>query len=387
MERIFLGNDRPLLHIVADYLIERFYKENRLNMRNVILTFQEQRAINRLEELLAEKAEEIDPAWYPPRFLTIGTLPEEFYIFSKPRADELTQCFAWLTAIDQLDDENPDLLYRLIPSPPKRDDLEARLALGKLFAKLHKVLADDRLDFMVVADMCQKLNIESESARWKTLEILQKKYHAKLDSLGFWDVQSARLFALNKPEEFESKYAQFQNDDTQIILVGVVDLNVMQKDFLRYFQDFVTPLVFAPKNWADRFDDLGCLIPHVWQDVPLELDDRQISIVESVSDQAEEVLRCLTELQGKYAPPEIIVGVPDKQVIPFIERQFEQAKIEPRIVAGLPIQQTPVYRFLETLLAFEETKTFSCLAELVRHPDVEAFLRKELPQLITFQCR
>ncbi|MCL2004813.1 MAG: PD-(D/E)XK nuclease family protein [Planctomycetaceae bacterium] len=371
MQRTFLGNDQPLLHLTANYLIKRYHQKGQLNLQNMILVLQEQQAISRLEEILAEKAETLDPAWYPPEFLTIGALPERLYELKKPLADDLTQCFAWLAAIDRLDSDNPDLLYRLIPSPPRQDDLEARAALGRMFAKLHRELAADTLDFIHVAELCRKLNIESESNRWHALAKLQEKYHATLDSLGIWDAQSARLFALEHPEEFEIKHAQFQNAGTEILLVGVADMNLAQKEMLRHFQDIITPLVFAPESWANRFDDFGCLIPHVWQDVRIEISDEQIHIVESANEQAEQVLRCLTRLQGKYAPPEIIIGVPDKQVIPFIERQLEQADVKTRLVAGKSIRQTSVYRFLETLLAYIETPSFAHYATLVRHPDVE----------------
>jgi len=387
MKRIFLGNNKPLLHLTADHLIRRFSTQNRLDLRNVILTFQEQRAINRLEEILAEKAEKIDPAWYPPEFLTIGTLPERFYEHKRDSADELTRYFAWLAAIDQLDDENPDMLRRFIPSPPSRDDLEARLALGRMFAKLHREIAADTLDFTRIAQLCRDLKVESESARWDTFDKLQKKYLAKLDSLDVWDTQSARLYALEHPEEFEAKYEQFQKDNTQILLIGVVDMNIQQKDLLRPFGAFVTPLVFAPEDWEDRFDDFGCLIPDTWQNVPIELNDTQIHIVESASGQAEAVLRCLTGLNGKYAPSEIVVGVPDKQVVPFIEQQLEQANIDTRIVAGKPIRQTPVYRFLETLLPFLESPTFAHFAAWVRHPDVETFVQNQLPNRVNIVAK
>jgi len=249
-----------------------------------------------------------------------------------------------------------------------------------MFAKLHRELAAGTLDFIHVAELCRKLKIESETTRWEALDKLQKKYLAKLDTLRIWDVQSARLFALERPEEFEPKQTQFQNDGTQIMLVGVVDMNLAQKELLRHFGNFVTSLVFAPEDWNNRFDDLGCLIPHVWQEATIELDEKQVHIVESASEQAEAVLQCLTELKGQFAPPEIIVGVPDKQVIPFIERQFEQVKLKTRIVAGKSIRQTPVYRFLEVLLPFLESPTFAHFATLVRHPDVETFLQEKLPQ-------
>ena len=379
MEHIFLGNSRHFLHLTADYLEQRYYQHGHFNLKNVMLVLQEQRAINRLEELLAEKAEQIDPAWYPPEFLTIGVLPERLYELKRPPADDITQCFAWIVALDRLDDEHPDLLRRLIPSPPSRNDIAARISLGKMLTKLHTELAADTLNFEHADVICRELKIESETQRWQALGTLQKQYHLILDSLadgGLWDKQSARLFALERPDEFDIKRTQFEQLGTEILLVGVVDMNAAHRQMLRYFPDFVTPLVFAPDDWANRFDDLGCLKPDVWQNIPIGLQDEQIHVVGSASEQAEEVLRCLSKLQGRYAPAEIVVGVPDKQIVPFIERHFEEAGVAVRIVAGRSIRQTAVYRFLETLLPFLESPTFANVAALIRHPNVETYLMR-----------
>ncbi|MDR3198165.1 MAG: PD-(D/E)XK nuclease family protein [Planctomycetaceae bacterium] len=389
MRRIFLNWNRPLLQTAADFLMKRFAKNGQFDLRHVTLVLPGKRAMNRLEELLAEKVEELavagelDSAWYPPEFLTPGTLPEKFYELQKPIANELTQRFAWIYTVDQLEDEHPDLLAQLLPHPPKRDDLHARLALGKMFATLHRELAADVLDFAEVVKLCNKLKIESEVHRWNTLTKLQEKYHQLLDSFDIWDLQTARLFAIHqqKTEEFQRIYNQFNENGTQIFLLGLVDMNRAQKEILNKFSNFITTVVFAPESFKEKFDDFGCLIPDAWDNEKFVLnppiDDEQINIVERPEHQANIVLRKIADLGGKYAADEIIIGVPDPQIIPFIEQRLEQANIPSRHVEGTPIKQTAVYRFLETASAFLESQTFSTFAELIRHPNIETFLQSD----------
>ncbi|MDR2116578.1 MAG: PD-(D/E)XK nuclease family protein [Planctomycetaceae bacterium] len=387
MHRIFLNWNRPLLQTAADFLIERFAKDGQFDLRHVFLVLPGKRAMNRLEELLAEKVEKLvdagklEPAWYPPEFLTPGTLPEKFYELRTLIADELTQRLAWIHTIDQLEDEHPDFLLQLLPHPPKRDHLNTRLALGKMFATLHRELAADVLDFAEVAELCNKMKIESEVRRWNTLAKLQEKYLNLLDSLKIWDLQTARLFAIHQqaPDEFQRIYNKFNENGTQIFLLGLVDMNRAQKEILNKFHDFVTAIVFAPEAFRERFDDFGCLIPDAWDNEKFILNpsikEEQISIVERPEHQANEVLRKIAGFDQKYASNEIIIGVPNPQVIPFIEQRLEQADISVRLVEGTPIKQTSVYRFFETAAAFLESQTFSAFAELVRHPDVETFLQ------------
>ncbi|MDR0704840.1 MAG: PD-(D/E)XK nuclease family protein [Planctomycetaceae bacterium] len=389
MRRIFLNWNRPLLQTAADFLIDRFAKNGQLDLSRVVVTLPGRRAINRLEELLAENVEKLadakklDSAWYPPEFLTPGTLPEKFYDLRKSITDELTQRFAWIHAVDQLDDEYPDLLAQVLPHPPKRDDFNSRLVLGKMFATLHRELAADTLDFSAVAKLCHKLNIDDEVQRWNALTALQKKYHDLLDSLDVWDLQTARLFAIHQqnPDEFQRIYNNFNENGTQFFLLGLVDMNRVQKEILNKFGDFVTTIVFAPESFKEKFDHFGCLIPGTWDHEEFVLnpsiDDEQINVVERPEHQANAVLRKIAGLNKKYVADEIIIGVPDSQVIPFIEQRLEQANIPSRHVEGTPIKQTAVYRFLETISTFLESQTFSAFAELVRHPDVELFLQQD----------
>jgi RecB family exonuclease len=383
MKRVFLPWNRPILQSAAEFLIEKLAKDGTLDMRNAVLVLPGSRARDRLEEILAETVEhlaetkQLDSAWYPPEFHTLESVPEQFYDLAKPIADDLTQYFAWLRAMDQLDDESPDDLHRFLPEPPKRNDLKARFALGKLLAKIHRELAADDLHFADVEKHCRTLHLENETHRWQTLSLLQKKYHCILDNLSLWDKQSARLFAIKNQsdQEYHRIYKTLKGENKQFYLLGLVDMNHAQKSILKKFWDFVTPVVFAPKTFADRFDEFGCLVPDAWKEMQIDLDDdSQISMVRKPDRQADAVMRRIDQLGGKFSAAEIVVGVPDSEVIPFLEQRFEEAGINSWLYEGKSIKQTAVYRFLEVLAAYLTSPTFAAFAELVRHPGVERFL-------------
>lgn len=391
MQRIFLDWNTPPLPGLVDRLISDHARNGRLDLRNLVLALPGRRAINRLEELLVEAVEKrvgedtLVPDWHPPEFLTLGTLPERFYEVGKPLADDLTQSLAWVRVVDEMQGDDPDLLARFLPHPPARGDLDARLDLGRMIARLHRELAAEALDFQRVEEYCRDKKIGGEASRWETLAALQTKYHTLLDSQQVWDLQSARLFAidLQKTDEYERIVRRFRENETKFLLVGLVDMNRAQKKLLRKFADFVVPVVFAPESFADHFDDFGCLKLHdekgephdFWCDEKIPLDEEQVHVVETPLEQADEVLRRIAELGGRLTADEIVIGVPDPGVVPVLRQRLQQAGIESRHFEGVPMKLTAVYRFLEVLLEFLRRGDFSGLAELVRHPDVESRLR------------
>ena len=156
MERIFLDWDKPLLHRMADYLIEHHTVDGQLDLKSVTLVLPGQRAKERLEEILALRAADMDnPAWYPPDLLTLQSLPEKFYEENKPTAPEITQWFAWTDSVQKLNAANPALLKNLLPDLPTT--FSAWIALGRILARLHYELAADGIDFKNVAEAHEKI--------------------------------------------------------------------------------------------------------------------------------------------------------------------------------------------------------------------------------------
>ncbi|MCL2305291.1 MAG: PD-(D/E)XK nuclease family protein, partial [Planctomycetaceae bacterium] len=372
MKTVYFPWNHPVLHSAAKYLVDTFLRDGRLDMRHVLLALPGSRAVSRLEELLLEQVEQrveagvCNPAWYPPQLLTIGRLPELLYPQKRPLADDLTQQFAWIAALDDMQKNEPDVLFHLFQQPPDLEDISARLTLAKMFAAVHRELAADVLQFDDVRKKCAERGQTAESIRWQTLARLQQKYLEILNDLELWDVQTARIFAI--------KYAEPATDKT-IILVGTVDLNQAQKRILDFVSDNVVSLVFAPESHRSLFDQYGCLLSKQWKDVPIPIADEQIEVVDTPSDQATAAARWIAEKTTlENVAEEITLGVPDESVIPLVRQQFSQAGVRTRAAAGTPFSQTAPYKFLELVANLVKTRRYSGFADLLRHPVVESFL-------------
>ena len=363
IRRAFLGWDGPCLPAAADHLFSRFAASGGDGLQSVIVAVPGGRAGRRLEEILVHKAQSTRGDWIPPRIMTVGKLPEQLYVAKMPFADELAQQLAWIEALKTGDHHG---LAKLISTMPADDDLAAWLSLGEMLAKLHRELAADGLDFASVADCGLRIEGFREQARWAALSEIQRGYLAILDSLGLWDLQTARLFAIREAE---------CRTDAQVVLIGTVDLNNAQRLMLDQIADRVTSLIFAPEELADRFDDHGCLKPDAWRDVNVELSDDQIEVVDGPGDQAAAVVRWMAGLGGLRAADEITVGVPSEDLIPYLEQQLEACEIPARYGVGLPLSRTGPYRLLSVAADYLQSGRFSDYAALVRHPAIHSWLR------------
>jgi hypothetical protein len=76
--------------------------------------------------------------------------------------------------------------------------------------------------------------------------------------LELWDAQTARRIALQKKE---------LHCTMDIISLGNVDLNLIQKRFLQEVDTNVIALIGAPDKWKSGFDAIGCLVSEAWQGV------------------------------------------------------------------------------------------------------------------------
>lgn len=362
MRRLFLDWKHPALELTVDYLVSHFRNGASLPLDEVVLAVPGGRVGRRLLELLIERAESEQLDMAPPRIVTAGRLPELFYTAKFPFADSFVQQLAWIEAIRSLPEEQR---MHVLPNVPEEDDLGAWLSLGELLGRVHRELASESLDFQAVVDCGSQLDGFHEAPRWQALLAIQQAYLAKLDSLGLWDLQTARIFAIRHGE---------CHTDRQIILVGTVDLNRAQRLMLDQVQSNVTALVFASEEVADRFDEHGCLISSNWVEASIDLDDRQIEVVDSPTDQAAAVLRTIREFDGRYAADQITVGVPDSRLVPYLKQQLEQADVATRYGIGRTVSQSEPYRVLTTVADYLDGRRFLAFASLVRRPAIDRML-------------
>jgi hypothetical protein len=200
---------------------------------------------------------------------------------------------------------------------------------------------------------------------------VQNRYLNHLDSLDLWDIQTARLKAIELKEVKTS---------SEIILLGTVDLNNTLRQMLDQVAQSVTAFIIAPEELADRFDAHGCLIPEEWTDTFVPLKDDQLQMADGPSEQAEAVTRWLEELARQYQADEVVIGVPDEKLAPDIQRQLAQCHVKARWVEGRHIGETGPYRLLAAAVRYAATHGYDDLAALIRHPDLAEWLESKKPK-------
>jgi ATP-dependent helicase/nuclease subunit B len=363
--QIFLGWNRPALEQAAELLLDRYGSAVTADLSAAIVVLPGARAGRRLLEVLVEQAEARHAALVPPSIVTLGNFPEKLYEPQHRFADNLTSQLVWLHALREIDAE---LLRRIVPDPPDRNDPVRWLGLGEMVGRLHVELAGHGLTFADVAGKGFHRTDTLEIGRWQTLAAAQEAYTQRLEKLGLVDTQLARMDAARN---------NTCRTDREIVLIGLADLSPAVEKMLEQVGDRVTALVYAPREFADRFTELGAIVPAAWHQAPIGLGDEQLIAVDGPADQATVVVETLAGYNGRYAADEITIGVPDPSVVPFVERRFEQFDLPSRYAEALRLKQTAPHRLLMAEADYLDGGRFADFATLVRHPDLELWLTGE----------
>jgi hypothetical protein len=373
INREFLGRAKPALQEAALRLQARYRRYSTLDLGRVIVVVPGQRAGRRLRELLAYLAEDQKMWLTPPQLVTEGQLPEMLYTPKLPFANELVQDLVWAQALRDLP---ADRLQHILPHPPAAEDALRWLAVGQVLRGLHLELAADGLDFAAVHRNGQKLAGFVEMERWKALVEVQNRYLRLLDQQRLWDIQTARLKAI----EFREIHT-----DCDIVLLGTVDLTTTLKQMLEQVAARVTAYIVASEEFADRFDIRGCLVAGAWCAAPIPLRDEQLLQVDGPEEQAQAVSLWLGALNGRYRNDEVAIGVPDESLVPQLQRQLEQCGVRVRWVEGSRIRESAPYRLLAAAVKFAGRQRYDDLAALLRHPDLEDWLQGVPPMSLPAQ--
>ncbi len=359
-ERRWLGWDEPTLPRVVEQLRSEYVVGDNWDMRQVIIVLPGGLARRRLGELLALAARAHELILYPPQIVTVGTLPEHLYLAKFPFASDLVQQLAWMKA---LRDTPTAELTHIVPAPPAATAVQQWLELAKMFSGIHRELASDGLSFQQVL---ASVGDSSERLRWQVLSGIQTRYLATLDAQQLWDIQTARLCAL----EFREPVA-----DKRIVVVSCVDLNRTQRGFLEQIAGRVAIWIAAPESSAHLFDEFGSLQSPLWSDFELELPDECLLVGNSPADQADLTCGCLAELSDGYHARDVTLGVADAGLVDELKLHLKQAGQIARYGPGTPLAQSEPALLLTLLGDYIDARSFTALAALVRHPVMPTMFR------------
>jgi ATP-dependent helicase/nuclease subunit B len=378
---IFLGWDGPALPRAAAILVENYggaelpraaailaqhYGDERrppsreLNLRGVVVVTPGARAGRRLAELLLDQAEALGATLTPPRFATLGRLPELLYTPELPLADATAARHAYARA---LRDMPPGRLAPLFPELPR--DTSGWTTLAGTVASLHVELGAEGIDFRDVVRALRKGFPYDDTDRWEALAEVQERYLGILRRGGLADRDAERRMAL------EEGSLAFSGD---LWLVGVAELPTVARRMLQALPGTVRALIHAPSEEGGRFDELGCIRVEGWERAHVPLDETRVHVVQRPPHQADAVAEILRSFGGRYSAEEIVVGVPDPELVPYVERALAMVEVPHRFAGGTPLRSSGPFQLLEAVADFLDGRSFPAFANLIRHPDLPELL-------------
>jgi ATP-dependent helicase/nuclease subunit B len=385
--RHFLDWTSHALPAAAALMADAHAAGDALDLGRAVVVLPGARAGRRLKELLVAEAGSRGLRLVPPRqILTVGSLPELLYQPATPVADAETCRRLWLRRLRALPEAEQSVLF---PRPPAPGDLRGWLGLADVIAALHRTVGAAGARFDDVAQRCAELF--DDSTRWHVLARLQQEVAAELATRGLQDRELARMEALAT-----GRIAC----DVDLWLVGVPEMPVLLRRMLqRVPRERLRILVHAPQEMATAFDELGCVRPGHWASAEIEMTEDQLAIVGHPSAQARVAAVAVARLDGAYAADEIVVGVPDAEVVPALEREFASAGVATRYLAGegdertpdfrlltagvparyaagVPMERTSPFRLLQAIADVLRDGSYEAAAALARHPSFGDWLRR-----------
>lgn len=357
IDRIFIDWSEPLLPAVVRALVDG--RAPPVDLGTMIVVVPGRRAGRRFRELLTEAT---GGRHTPPRIVTIGDLPELLYVPKRPFASDLVQRLAWIKAIQSL---RPQQLASVVRQLPAADDTAGWFALAELLWRQHRELAADGLNFADVLQRGGELATFGEHGRWRTLAAIQDAYHRELDGLELWDRQTARLVALRE-REFGTTH--------RIVLVGMSDLTLVQRQMLDQLADRVTAYVHAPASLTEAFDAHGCVIPEAWSAMPIPIRDGQLLVADGPAEAGGCVAAVLSGFGDRFRTDDISIGLADEGAAAVIVRRLEECGIAGRWSVGPPVTRTPPVQLLAAVADYVELDNTAQFAALARHSDVGDWL-------------
>ncbi len=364
--RQFIDWNQQPLPAAAEWLGSHHAAHGVLEMADVIIVVPTARSSRRLRELILDYAARNDLVYTPPQVTTIGTFPELLYVPQRPLASPLTQTLAWVSALKK----TPEVAIREFTQlVPQKDDSVGWQTLAKVLSKWHIELAGNQKTFKDVLEAGAKTVFFQEKQRWQTLADIQRKYLDVLNQENLWDRQTARLLAIQHEE---------CRIDKQVYLVGTVDLNLTSRAMLEQVGNCVTPVVFSASDHHEFFDELGCLLIEPWENYEIPVEDNHFSVGDQPQDQAKLVANFLQDLDGQYGVDQISIGAPDPRLISSISRSLMGCGVKTYDVGGSSISHSRAFVMIELVAAWIDGFRFESFAEMVRHPDIYAWVTEKV---------
>lgn len=370
-KRTFLDWSSPPLPEAARWLIPRLPRHaGAFDGRSVLLILPGRRAGRLMLSFLLDEAERSGATVVPPLIWTPGMVADRFLAAGNETrriATDESVIAAWIGALRIAD---PSVRSAVLPDPPAETDWLAWHGIARSLERVQSDLAAECKTFRDVAQMTASLDLPREAERWAALEAIERQMRGLLSTAGLVDP------IVNQRERIEAGDVN-TGGLQRIVLIGVPDLNQVQKRVLRALDVMLDVIIFAPEQERQRFDEFGGVIFEQWRNWRPSVRDEDIVSVNTASEQGQAVLDRLyelaTELPAGLAADEVTVGLGDETLAMTVGRAARWAGLHAHDAAGIPLSRTAPARLLDAAASWLRDRRFTHLATLLRHPDVEAW--------------
>jgi len=367
LKRHFLGWDAPALVRVREFLVpER--PSGPVDLGRDLVVVPTRQAGRRLREALALYCAENDTALLSANVV----MPTHFmHVDDGDPSREANSVLARATWVETLLESKHENVACLMPQNGPERDFAWALRSARMLQRLREALADGGFCIRSVPEL--RGDELEELDRWRSMAELEKEYLARLKEKGFSDP------TMRKIERAESPI--LSDGIERVVVASVPDPSLLMVQTLERLKEEipVDVLVSAPESLADTFDKWGRPIPEEWHareiDVPNAAEE--IVLAGAPQAQAERALERIAHSAGQIGPADVAIGVPDKEVIPFLEASLSELGLPAFDPSDKLLAEHAIMGLLNAYAAVITDGTYATLRVFLRHPDVLAHLVKE----------
>ena len=367
VERVFLGSGTHLLPSLASWLLEQHADGDVLDCSQHLVVLPTARSRKQLECLLLEQAE--GRQLVPPDLTTPAGLLDRYLIRTMAHADSLTLQLAWLCAIKKAP---PAVLKSVTGHDTPLSARESTALANRLHRLLHD-LGGGGYTPVEVHSLGTKAGMPLDNSRWEGLESLWQDVQSILASCNRKDPDTARREALDA----ESIHI----DDIESISIVSADpshLIIRLLDHLNARGICIRSIIHGQLDeLQDDFDEYGAVKLDNWEDRSIDLRNATVVTCDREDDQAAAILDRLADHSqddGPLKAENFTVAIPDDNAVHMLVHALHRNGVPVPEVLSRPADDGRIGRLIKILADYLEENSARHLGDLVRHPDVEAWL-------------
>lgn len=364
--RHFLGWDEAVIAKVCEYLL-RDQTASPIDLGNLLIIVPTRQAGRQLREALVRRCAAGGAALLSPRIETPTFLVEP-EATGRQLANPAEELAIWAKIFIEA---NLERFQALFPVPPESQDFRWALASGEMMQRLRGILTEGGY---LINDVLRQFDADlQEPERWQNLAELESLYLAALDRSFLLDLCRQKLARAAQPHLPESI--------REIVVAAVPDpLPLMLQALTQLASSCpISILVHAPAALANHFDAWGRPVVDQWQGAVIEIPaaERNLLLAGGLAAQSRQALELISSEAGRFGPDDIVIGVPDHSVTPFLTADLARSGVVAFDPAGRPLADHPLYHLLSSFFGLATADSYDNLSSLLRQADFLRFLQAD----------